>query len=63
LELGSAEEASENFARPTENNKGSTEESWGETCVHCKTTRVGRYHIKLYIRQEGRDPPTNREMW
>jgi hypothetical protein len=25
-------------------------------------TQVGRWHIKLYIHQEGRDPPTNREI-
>jgi hypothetical protein len=38
----SAKEACENFARPIENNTGSIEESWGETCGHCKTTRVAR---------------------
>jgi hypothetical protein len=42
LDHDSAEEASENFARPFENNRGSREESWGERCVHCKTTRFGR---------------------
>src|SRR5215472_8974291 len=62
LDYGSAEEACENFARPIENNRGSREESWAETRGHCKTTRVVRYHIKLYTRQEERDPRTNTEM-
>jgi hypothetical protein len=40
LDYGSAKEACENFARPNENNSGSREESWEETCGHCKTTRI-----------------------
>jgi hypothetical protein len=40
LDYGSAEEACENFARLNENNRGSREESWGETCGHCKMTRI-----------------------
>jgi hypothetical protein len=36
LDDDSAKEASENFAQPTENNRGGREESWGETCAIAK---------------------------
>jgi hypothetical protein len=39
-DYGSTKETCENFARPIESNTWSQEESWRETCGHCKMTRV-----------------------
>jgi hypothetical protein len=36
-DYGSTKETCENFARPIENNTCSREESWRETCGHCRT--------------------------
>jgi hypothetical protein len=60
--LATGAEARENFALSVENNRRNREESWGETCGHCKrlglpgTTLNTIFAMKNDIREQ-------KEMW